>query len=571
MRFDPTAVDRARLALFLRRRAERLAASEFKNLETLSAELERLAASPTSWGDLDQQWISLLAFHQLLSHAATEDPQHKAEIMLLYSRVVSALGTDARLALEDEIARQLESTKSDVLTLGPFMFLDPDPAVVATAALDAATLMPLENGDPLTGPRMVAQEAMARMPANETRAAALIAGLLLLGDARVLPLVTGCWQRLGQAGKDVLREQQSGWVFASQAELFLRWIESANEDDFGHPVGALGRLAEGMIRHPGVRDVERKFPAPFNLPDEEFFADPPFRLIQEWTKEEFASLIEPRLRVAYMRENYDKVIPRVLRAWGLEVGADNRDDQERRIVQSYEQAAKRLSEYKPVESGLDSSAREAMEETTAFFQDQPAPHALFSALQEMWLLQKEAGELRERAHEDASGPLLEVSQRLDDRAQTMQRLLQRYFGAFPENVGSALGTMVLLWSKHRPAEAKGSLPNTSWIKQVPIEFWSEFVQAALLHLLAHGETTAIKQAEKTAGEFMVDATQENIARKLRELADEKLTEAKALAGAAFLARTNKMPNVDAASLILRAFATEAESRGLRAQAERATR
>jgi hypothetical protein len=56
--------------------------------------------------------------------------------------------------------------------------------------------MPLKDGDPLTGPLFVVDLAKQWMEKQESRSAAMIAGVLMLGDARILPHVTGIWRQL---------------------------------------------------------------------------------------------------------------------------------------------------------------------------------------------------------------------------------------------------------------------------------------------------------------------------------------------------------------------------------------
>jgi hypothetical protein len=107
-RRNPTAVDRGRLALYLRGRGQGMPPDEVKDLSTLSEGLESLARSPDSWRDLSQEWIALLVFHQFLSHAGSDDPKHVAGIQRLYAHITSALGTPSRLALEGEIAQHFD-------------------------------------------------------------------------------------------------------------------------------------------------------------------------------------------------------------------------------------------------------------------------------------------------------------------------------------------------------------------------------------------------------------------------------------------------------------------------------
>ena len=304
--------------------------------------------------------------------------------------------------------------------------------------MDIVTLMPLDDGDELTGPKSVARQARQLIQADERRAAAMIAGLLLLGDERVLPLVNLTWRQLGQSGKDVLREQQSGTVFAAMVEFYLLWLGLVEEDDFGHPAGALARLAEGMVRNPGIRDIRRRFPAPFNQSDEDFIANPPFEVPQEWTKEDFARAIEPQLRMAYMRETYDKVMPRVLRSWGLEVGEDDSGDQIRRMAQAWIWAASKLAEIdREDEMGEALPWEQRAFYGASLFRDHPVETAIWKTFEEFNRLEHEAEDRRQRAREQLGssmyGRLMQASQQFHLEAQAVLRHVQHRFGLDPRH------------------------------------------------------------------------------------------------------------------------------------------
>jgi hypothetical protein len=482
---DPTSVDRARLAQYLRHRGITTISQSLQDMESLSAYLDRLAASPHAWLTLDQEWISLLAFHQIVTRGASEEPEQARALLNLYEHVMSKLGTRSRLALEGEIAQQLSGTGTDYLSLVPFMALDPAPAVVSTAAMDMATMMPLKNGDPLTGPAAVVEEAMEWIESDESRAAAMIAGVLMLGDARVIPMVAGCWRRLGQTGKNILMEQQSGFVSAAGIEFFLQWLESVDEDDFGHPAGALGRLAAGMLSRRGVRDLQRKFPAPFNLSDDEFRADPPIRVLQEWSQEELARAIEPRLRMAYMRETYDKVMPRVLLAWGLDVGEDDPADQIRRTNQSLDWAKSQLAQIDSIGVVGDDRPWEARARSTvaSIFRALPVETALPQAMDEIARLRQEADDRRSRAndHKGSSmfGRLKQAGLHFDLEADAVMQHLQHYFGLEPRATLRIMAVMrraADLYESDSEAEDDKSQPELS---QFGLQEYGDALSAAL--------------------------------------------------------------------------------------------
>jgi hypothetical protein len=73
----------------------------------------------------------------------------------------------------------------------PFIVVDPDPQVVANAALKAAVLFRARHADPLEGPRFVAR--LTRVREHPRRCGAILGGLMLLGDERLTPLIHDTW------------------------------------------------------------------------------------------------------------------------------------------------------------------------------------------------------------------------------------------------------------------------------------------------------------------------------------------------------------------------------------------
>ena len=73
----------------------------------------------------------------------------------------------------------------------PFIVVDPDPQVVANAALKTAVLFPARHSDHLEGPRFVAH--LTRGREHPKRCGAILGGLMLLGDERLTPLIHDTW------------------------------------------------------------------------------------------------------------------------------------------------------------------------------------------------------------------------------------------------------------------------------------------------------------------------------------------------------------------------------------------
>ncbi|MFT4038719.1 MAG: hypothetical protein QM692_11110 [Thermomicrobiales bacterium] len=531
-------------------------------MEALSAHLNSLMAMPQAWRALAAGWLPLLAFHEFLRYAYTgvSDLEISRTHRLLYLLMVRTNGAYGRSQLEDQVARQLDSDMVHIEVLMPFLVGDPDPSIVATAAADIATLMPIDANDELYGPNSVAEIALQFADNDELRAAAMISGLLQLSDHRLLESISGCWGHFGPAGKAILVERHPSKVSAMNVEFFLSWIASVSEDDFGHPAKALALLG-GRADWNGVVEQRRKFPAPFNLTDEEFNADLPIKDVQSWSKNDFAVLIEPRLRIAYLRETYDKVLPRVLEAWDIVLGTDDRNAQEALIVAAFEKAAANLLSV----SGEDMAAEKPNEELrliASYFRVYPIPVALIRTLKDIWRLRVESREVVEQAQQRVD-PDFDHAKQLIDRADRMELLARHFFGPFRDDLGETVGMMSLLWKKHRPSQPTSELPEMSWLSQIPINEWPLFAQAAFQHTFADGEATAVERAKGIALRLRSELAPEHRNAQIDKMASDTILEAKAKILVAMMAMRNA-PERERLSLILDAFSLAADSRALAA-------
>lgn len=294
-------------------------------------ELDALGRQPDVWSSLPAEQLRLVNYVRVLSYAFTNDINEIPRLEDLYQLVVQRLSVSDRKQLVQDVAVVLDSRLGQLNAFMPFLFYDPDLFVVSTATVCYATLYPLEDDDPMTGPKACLEFVETYANNNEQMAAGILAGMLALGDWRTLPLLDGGWNRLSRVGQRQLREAWSPSFYASVVEFWLRWLEDVEEEEFGGPASALARLPRELPNE-RVIDVERRFPAPYNMPPEDAAAAPPIRLVQEWTIEEYARIIEPRLRALYARETHEKVMPYVLEAWGLEPGLGTEQDRRERLV-----------------------------------------------------------------------------------------------------------------------------------------------------------------------------------------------------------------------------------------------
>lgn len=246
-------------------------------------------------------------FRDCLEFGCSLDPAAADEAEGTYRRFAGRSTGGARAELLSEVASTVEEGVSSVAALLPFILFEEKTEVIQQAALESALLMPLKDGDPMTGPLELFR--IAREMDDDRIRAAVLAGILLLGDRRALPLVRDAWRVLGDEGRKVLTDAWSGYAFASMIEFYLDWMEDGAARDTAGIAAALARMPDRSV-YAKVVSVERVFPVT---------ASPlrPVRVLGEWDFDEFGALLAHKLRDLHRRENEPKVIHRLFEAWGL--------------------------------------------------------------------------------------------------------------------------------------------------------------------------------------------------------------------------------------------------------------
>src|SRR6187549_690532 len=117
------------------------------------AELGEIARDPERRSALDADSLLLVTFQQCLNYGHTQDAAAAAALADLYPDLVEKAGEPDRLELLDRVAGAVEEGGTPVIALLPFLLHEPSPGAVAVAAETFASLVPLEKGDEMTGPR----------------------------------------------------------------------------------------------------------------------------------------------------------------------------------------------------------------------------------------------------------------------------------------------------------------------------------------------------------------------------------------------------------------------------------
>jgi hypothetical protein len=272
-------------------------------------DLAAIARDPERRQALDEDGLLLVVFQQCLYFGHTQDPDAAEALGAIYPRLAERVGSAERLELLDRVVSVVEEGGTPVTALLPFLQHEPEPAGVALAAIALASLMPLTAGDEMTGPRALL--GMVPHAEDEGTRVGLVAGLLQMGDRRVLPLVREGWRGLSSAGRERLAAlvPVSPVAFASTIEF---WLEALDDDDAASRAAAASALASIPARAEPQRvlDVRRKFPS--NAPDER----DEIEILEDVALAEFGARLAGRMRAHLGREDAPAALADALAAWG---------------------------------------------------------------------------------------------------------------------------------------------------------------------------------------------------------------------------------------------------------------
>ncbi len=256
--------------------------------------------------------LALELMERLLQYGVTNDPAQSDPISVLYARAVTELPQETRMQMVLDLSQLAEERKISGNPLFPFLFRDPAPAIVSTAALNLAILWPDVGDDPLAAIRYLTQQARHCAGRGEDdRAAAIVGGLLLLGDRRVIEDLKGCWRWLSIDGRVALLSRlNSGFVHAPVVEWLIEWLEDCEGGEFGTVAAALTRLSP-VANLRGVVEVQRALPI-WSAADGQ-----PLREIAKWSFGQFGERIRSRLELIAENESEPRVMHNVLEEWEL--------------------------------------------------------------------------------------------------------------------------------------------------------------------------------------------------------------------------------------------------------------
>lgn len=258
----------------------------------------------------------------LAEYGQLNDVRMVSDLLEQYRKYMTEASAEERFELMQAVTSLVTDGTTSINALNPFVSVEVDFSVASTAALNYAVLMPLDQGDPMTGPKYIL--GLARSHPDQDMRTALLAGLISLGDQRVTELLIGQWSLLDVPHQVQLTRVWNENPWAGTVEFYIRWLESLVDD--GQPFGAIAGLLARMpadSKYTTVHDCERPFP--INSPEAQAAKDEasakgqPFgyRILGDWTFAEYGELIGRRLAAIERREPPPKVMTAVLQAWGI--------------------------------------------------------------------------------------------------------------------------------------------------------------------------------------------------------------------------------------------------------------
>lgn len=283
----------------------------------------RLFAMEAEWAGLNVDETEYVLAEALKCYGSVADASHVLALFALYRRYLGMADVARRQALLSRMTEFVSDGRQNrYLALLCFVSADSDGQIISGAALDIAMVMPIDAGDPLTGPRHVATHSCGLLraklggPASDDEGHAA-AGLLLLGDMRLLPMLEEIWERLSPTARIRMVLRRSNLASALAVEFLLRRLEADKEEEYHGELGAfLFNLPEIASNQPinALLDIRRNFGLPAG--------QEPMELVGKETMAEAFARIEPRLKALVVRESEPKVLASTYAAWAMAAGVE---------------------------------------------------------------------------------------------------------------------------------------------------------------------------------------------------------------------------------------------------------
>jgi hypothetical protein len=224
-----------------------------------------------------------------------------------YSPLVRETDSEFRLSLLNSVSSKVLEGRISCDAFLPFLFADPDLTVISTAALELAQNSPIHGKDRLQGIRSVYDLGVSSPGVPRL---GIFMGLAYMGDRRVYGVLKNCWSLLSIPELKQFMLSRMPALYAGYIDFLVDALEE-NEFDvegWGAILGSLCGLPQSFDK---VVDLRREIPLDPRK-------DRQVELIQSWTIPQYGAHLWERLERLLIREPEPKVIPMVMKAWGIQ-------------------------------------------------------------------------------------------------------------------------------------------------------------------------------------------------------------------------------------------------------------
>ena len=267
--------------------------------------LVRALSDPAVLAGIRVEELQPVAFQLALYFGVRRDADTAAVLAAMYERLVRDVSLEDRGLMIDDLATAVSGGATSVLALLPALQRETSALLVRTAALTFATRMSGSIDEPLAGPK--ALRALLDHAEHDAARAGLVGALLVLGDARMKPLLAGTWRALSPAAASALLELPRPLASVLEVEWLLDWLEDADPTTFKAVAASLARLPKDAGGR--VLELERELPV--------VGAEAALSVTGRWTTKELGEHLRARFESLERRATDAAAFKDVLAAWGV--------------------------------------------------------------------------------------------------------------------------------------------------------------------------------------------------------------------------------------------------------------
>jgi hypothetical protein len=284
------------------------------DMRTKSAEeIDRILMDAASWEQLSHQELWDLLNISMILYGIRRDSGAIPHIAMLYRKVLQISTPEQRRESCQIVESYILKSETTVVALLPMVVCEPEVGVASSAVLSLISNSTLTEAGVPYG--LLELEHLLRNRSVENMGAAF-GGLVCFGDAAVRPTLEATKEYLTPEEVSIAAHCATGFVTSEIVDFWLTWAEQLIVDTGAVSDMKLGHIAYAIVhqirasRDGIIRSVRRHFKANNE--------EPRVELLKQWTIQEYALEIAPRLYRTEEVETAPKIFPLVLQQLGLE-------------------------------------------------------------------------------------------------------------------------------------------------------------------------------------------------------------------------------------------------------------